>query len=145
MPNLHTDTPWTSERCEVLRQLWGEGFSAGQIAAELGGVTRSGVLGKVHRLGLAKHRGPEFRPGPPRPRRQRVRRRMLIPTPPPLPALRAQPRRLQLLQLRDHHCRWPIGDPHGHAFYFCAADRVAGVPYCPFHMGRAFAKPRGSQ
>jgi GcrA cell cycle regulator len=48
-----------------------------------------------------------------------------------------------LLQLLDHHCRWPIGDPRGHRFYFCAADREAGVPYCSFHMRKAFAKPRG--
>ncbi|MEM6624681.1 MAG: GcrA family cell cycle regulator [Pseudomonadota bacterium] len=44
---------WTDERVEKLRELWGEGKSASQIAKELGGVTRNAVIGKVHRLGLS--------------------------------------------------------------------------------------------
>ena len=44
---------WTSERVETLKKLWNEGLSASQIAAELGGVTRNAVIGKIHRLGLS--------------------------------------------------------------------------------------------
>ena len=44
---------WTEERIEMLKKLWSEGFSASQIANELGGVTRNAVIGKVHRLGLS--------------------------------------------------------------------------------------------
>eukprot|EP01037_Dinobryon_pediforme_P021064 gene21064-21834_t len=44
---------WTDERVDLLRKLWGEGLSASQIAAELTGVTRNAVIGKVHRLGLS--------------------------------------------------------------------------------------------
>ncbi len=44
---------WTDERVELLKRLWGEGLSASQIAAEIGGVTRNAVIGKVHRLGLS--------------------------------------------------------------------------------------------
>jgi len=44
---------WTDERVELLKQMWGEGQSASQIAKELGGVTRNAVIGKVHRLGLS--------------------------------------------------------------------------------------------
>ncbi|MFD1695145.1 GcrA family cell cycle regulator [Roseibium aestuarii] len=44
---------WTNERVELLKKLWTEGHSASQIAAELGGVTRNAVIGKVHRLGLS--------------------------------------------------------------------------------------------
>jgi GcrA cell cycle regulator len=45
---------WTDERVELLKKLWMEGFSASQIAAELGdGVTRNAVIGKVHRLKLS--------------------------------------------------------------------------------------------
>ncbi len=43
---------WTDERIETLKKLWGEGHSASQIAAELGGVSRNAVIGKVHRLKL---------------------------------------------------------------------------------------------
>ncbi len=45
---------WTQERTQLLRKLWAEGYSASQIAKQLGGVTRNAVIGKVHRLGLAK-------------------------------------------------------------------------------------------
>lgn len=44
---------WTDERIELLKKLWAEGLSASQIAAELTGVTRNAVIGKVHRLGLS--------------------------------------------------------------------------------------------
>ena len=42
---------WTAEREDTLRRMWAEGKSASAIARELGGVTRNGVIGKVHRLG----------------------------------------------------------------------------------------------
>ena len=42
---------WTDERVELLRRLWEDGQSASKIAAQLGGVTRNAVIGKVHRLG----------------------------------------------------------------------------------------------
>ena len=41
---------WTDERVELLKKLWADGLSASQIAAELGGITRNAVIGKVHRL-----------------------------------------------------------------------------------------------
>jgi GcrA cell cycle regulator len=44
---------WTDERVEKLKELWGDGMSASQIAKALGGVTRNAVIGKVHRLGLS--------------------------------------------------------------------------------------------
>jgi GcrA cell cycle regulator len=44
---------WTDERVEKLKKLWSEGLSASQIAAQLGGVSRNAVIGKVHRLCLA--------------------------------------------------------------------------------------------
>jgi GcrA cell cycle regulator len=50
---------WTDERVERLKTLWSEGLSASQIAAELGGVTRNAVIGKVHRLGLSGRAKPQ--------------------------------------------------------------------------------------
>ena len=49
---------WTEQRIEVLRKLWGQGQTASQIAAILGGITRNAVIGKAHRLGLT---GPGLR------------------------------------------------------------------------------------
>ncbi len=44
---------WTSEKVEKLRELWGKGSSASQIAEILGGVSRNAVIGKAHRLNLS--------------------------------------------------------------------------------------------
>jgi GcrA cell cycle regulator len=50
---LEVSMNWTDERVELLRKLWSEGLSASQIAAQLGGVSRNAVIGKVHRLKLS--------------------------------------------------------------------------------------------
>ncbi len=48
-----TRDTWTPDRIEILKSLWGEGLSAGQIAQALGSVmSRNSVIGKAHRLGL---------------------------------------------------------------------------------------------
>src|SRR5262245_51840909 len=61
---------WTDERVEQLKRLWSEGLSASQIAAELGGITRNAVIGKVHRLGLSgRAKAPSS--AAPRPRKTR--------------------------------------------------------------------------
>ncbi len=55
------DMNWTDERVARLTKLWADGLSASQIAAQLGGVSRNAVIGKVHRLklpGRAKARTP---------------------------------------------------------------------------------------
>jgi len=43
---------WTLERIAILKKLWSQGLSGGQIADHLGGISRNAVLGKAHRLGL---------------------------------------------------------------------------------------------
>ena len=48
-----TGANWTEERVELLRKLWTDGLSASQIAAQMGGVSRNAVIGKVHRLKLS--------------------------------------------------------------------------------------------
>ena len=62
---------WTDERVETLKKLWTDGLSASQIAAELGGITRNAVIGKVHRLGLSG-RAKSPTSASPRPRKQRA-------------------------------------------------------------------------
>lgn len=43
---------WTDDRVEKLKELAGLGWSASQISKALGRVSRNGVIGKLHRLGL---------------------------------------------------------------------------------------------
>src|ERR1700684_4205860 len=67
---------WTDERVELLKKLWSDGLSASQIAAELGGITRNAVIGKVHRLGLSG-RAKSTSSASPRPRKARAPSHML--------------------------------------------------------------------
>ena len=67
---------WTDERVETLKKLWTDGLSASQIAAELGGITRNAVIGKVHRLGLSgRAKSPSS--AAPRPRKPRPHQHMM--------------------------------------------------------------------
>ena len=71
---------WTDERVELLKKLWADGLSASRIAAELGGVSRNSVIGKVHRLGLSG-RAKSASASVPRQRKPRVQHMMRIARP----------------------------------------------------------------
>ena len=129
---------WTDERVETLKRLWGDGLSASQIAAELGGITRNAVIGKVHRLGLSG-RAKSATSAAPRQRKPRSTQILRVSR----PAARgntalaqafefeveAEPelvenvvpigQRRTLLELNEATCRWPIGDPGSQDFFFC--------------------------
>ena len=45
---------WTPEKVDKLKQLWGKGNTAGQIACIIGEVTRNAVIGKAYRLNLTE-------------------------------------------------------------------------------------------
>ena len=44
---------WTEEKVEKLKELWGKGNTASQIAEIIGGISRNAVIGKAHRLNLS--------------------------------------------------------------------------------------------
>ena len=44
---------WTEEKVNKLKELWGKGSTASQIAEVIGGVSRNAVIGKAHRLNLS--------------------------------------------------------------------------------------------
>jgi GcrA cell cycle regulator len=149
---------WTDERVETLKKLWTDGLSASQIAAELGGITRNAVIGKVHRLGLAgRAKSPSS--AAPRPRKARPHPHMLRVSRPATRGntalahafdleIAAEPQfvdnvipmgqRRSLLELTEETCRWPIGDP-GHAdFFFCGGQTLTSLPYCAYHSRVAY-------
>jgi GcrA cell cycle regulator len=143
---------WTDERVDLLRKLWTDGLSASQIAAELGGVTRNAVIGKVHRLGMsgrtkgsnqssggikknsaprpasfAKNSKPTGKTGaaqaiPSAPRSQPV---VDVPKP--------QAKMISLLELTENTCKYPIGDPQEEGFGFCGVKSRDNDPYCEYH------------
>jgi GcrA cell cycle regulator len=149
---------WTDDRVEQLKKLWEGGLSASQIAAELGNVTRNAVIGKVHRLGLSgRAKSPSSaapRPRKPRPAQQMVRMPRPVARgntalahdyqvemePDPISVDNVIPisQRLQLVELNDATCHWPVGDPASTDFYFCGGKAVAGAPYCAHHSRIAY-------
>ena len=44
---------WTEEKVGKLKELWGKGNTASQIAEIIGGISRNAVIGKAHRLNLS--------------------------------------------------------------------------------------------
>ena len=44
---------WTEEKVNKLKELWGKGNTASQIALIIGGISRNAVIGKAHRLKLS--------------------------------------------------------------------------------------------
>jgi len=152
---------WTDERVELLRKLWQDGLSASQIAGELGnGITRNAVIGKVHRLGMSGRVKPPSaataRPRAPKPARppgmlpmrpfirgntalaaemrpmelprQRVEEDVIVPLCEPV----------TITDLREHMCRWPLGDPTTPEFRFCGARTGDTGPYCAGHARMAY-------
>jgi GcrA cell cycle regulator len=116
---------WAKPRVAFLRQVWPANQSATAVARELTEkfgqpITRSAVIGKVNRLGLAD------RPArPPKPRRK-----VTAKAEPPPPAL------MSLFDLTDETCRWPIRHPRQPSYGFCGAPGALlsnHRPYCPFH------------
>jgi GcrA cell cycle regulator len=139
---------WTVERVQLLQKLWAQGVTAAAIAARLGGLSRSAVMGKVFRLRLQtaapvplsriKHNSVNSSgqvAAPARRRRggKRARRSELPPA--------ASAQHKTLLELTNKTCRWPHGRVGTSKFFFCGApeaDLARGVPYCAHHMRRAY-------
>ncbi|MGL5166659.1 MAG: GcrA family cell cycle regulator [Afipia sp.] len=147
---------WTDARVEALKKLWEAGLSASQIAAELGYVTRNGVIGKVHRLGLS---GRAKNPTSAKPRARRLVDHMVYverrpsrvatalaqvvavePVSAPLAYENVVPlhQRVSLMELNEATCHWPIGDPGTADFFFCGGKALNGMPYCAHHSRVAY-------
>ena len=47
-------------------------------------------------------------------------------------------KRLNLLELTERTCKWPIGDPSTSEFWFCGHPSEQGKPYCETHISIAF-------
>jgi GcrA cell cycle regulator len=153
-----TVVSWTDDRVEQLKKLWEAGLSASQIAAELGNITRNAVIGKVHRLGLS---GRAKSPSSAVPRQRKVRpaqhmMRINRPVsrgntalaqafeveaePDPIAYDNVVPmsQRLNLLELNENTCHWPVGDPSSPDFFFCGGKALASLPYCAHHSRVAY-------
>lgn len=135
---------WTAK----LDKWWNQdGMSAREIADRLG-VSRGAVLGKVHRMGWSgtvkkparPNTGNRARKTPSKgPDRPPLRKEPGINDLVPLPTDPSYEAAVTLMELKPHHCKWPISGP-GMTRYCGCAKVSSSNPYCDTHMGRAFIK-----
>lgn len=136
---------WTPEREEMLKQLWQQGLSASRIAQELGSTTRNAVIGKAHRLGLSGRTTRKVGPKPAsslsRSSSSATRMPRAISRPRYIEPVERSAYAVNLVDLNEQHCKWPVGDPRSKEFHFCGAARAESFPYCQYHAAVAYHIP----
>lgn len=142
---------WPPEAVDRLQEYWRRGLSASQCARAINEefrihLSRNAVIGKAHRLGLAK-RGRNDTPQRAEETHQvkkqvRAKARQIAKTriKQKAVALESEPpaNAVALIELMPHHCRWPFGDPRLPGFRFCGARRADHLPYCIIHARLAY-------
>ncbi len=143
---------WSEDNIDLMKRLWASGLTGSQIAARMG-TTRSSVIGKVHRLHLPKRATVALTTPRRQPPAQIPSLAVLSEMPnEPEPQLREPvtetvtpvkrgfgPCKTSDLQMGDHRCRWPVGDPRDKDFHFCGDEQKPGKPYCEKHCAVAYA------
>ena len=141
---------WTDEKVNKLKNLWGKGQTASQIAEIIGGISRNAVIGKAHRLNLSakiktrstitrnkgyfKSTNQEIQK-----RGRRSKFRSLILNKDFEPA-----KNLQLEELTENTCKYMEGHPDEKKSSFCGRKNVEKFSYCPLHLMIVF-QPKGKK
>ena len=142
---------WTDEKVAKLKELWGKGSTASQIAEIIGGISRNAVIGKAHRLNLSakiktrtttsnqnfevslKEKSIKRNRGRNNKFKSLIIEKDFEPENPK-----------QLEELDDNSCKWPIGHPNEKSFYFCGRSSLKDFSYCKLHLLYAY-QPKGKK
>ena len=142
---------WTEEKVAKLKELWGKGNTASQIAEIIGGISRNAVIGKAHRLNLSakiktrtatstenfENSIDDKKIKNRRSRRSKFKSLIIDKDFEP-----ENPKQLE--ELDENSCKWPIGHPDEKSFYFCGRSSLKDFSYCKLHLLYAY-QPKGKK
>ncbi len=131
---------WDDKKIEILKNEWGKGKTASQIAEMIGGVTRNAVIGKAHRLNLStkikarsnplnylkKEKGSEKKVSHVS---RRSKFRSLV-----LDKNFEAAKNINLEELNENTCKYMEGHPDEKSSTFCGRKTVEKFSYCPLHL-----------
>ena len=135
---------WNEEKVSKLKELWGKGNTASQIAEIIGGISRNAVIGKAHRLNLSAkiktrtatsnqnfENSLENNNKTKRGRKSKFKSLIIEKDFEP-----ENPKQLE--ELDENSCKWPIGHPDEKSFYFCGRSSLKDFSYCKLHLLYAY-------
>ena len=142
---------WNEEKVGKLKELWGKGSTASQIAEIIGGISRNAVIGKAHRLNLSSkiktrntsstqnfnHGSEESSSKQSRGRKSKFQSLIIEKNFEP-----ENPKKLE--ELDESSCKWPVGHPEEKSFYFCGRSSLKDFSYCKLHLLYAY-QPKGKR
>jgi len=140
---------WNEEKVQKLKELWGGGSTASQIAEIIGGISRNAVIGKAHRLNLSSkiktrnasssqnfdNSSEENSSKQRRGRKSKFQSLIIEKDFEP-----ENPKKLE--ELDESSCKWPVGHPEEQSFYFCGRSSLKDFSYCKLHLLYAY-QPKG--
>jgi GcrA cell cycle regulator len=142
---------WNETKVSKLKELWGKGNTASQIAEIIGGISRNAVIGKAHRLNLSskiktrnasssqdfdnnlEENNSKQRQG----RKSKFKSLIIEKDFEP-----ENPKKLE--ELDESSCKWPVGHPEEKSFYFCGRGSLKDFSYCKLHLLYAY-QPKGKR
>ena len=142
---------WNDQKVNKLKELWGKGNTASQIAEIIGGLSRNAVIGKAHRLNLSakiktrtatsnrdfessmEDKNIKSKKGRKSKFKSLIIEKDFEPENPK-----------QLEELDESSCKWPIGHPDEKKFYFCGRSSLKDFSYCKLHLLYAY-QPKGKK
>ena len=139
---------WTTEKVEKLKELWGKGNTASQIAEIIGGVSRNAVIGKAHRLNLSAKiktrttNNSGYSNTSNNSNQKKIRKGKFASIIIEKDFEPEKPKQLE--ELDDSSCKWPIGHPNEKEFYFCGRSSLKDFSYCKLHLLYAY-QPKGKK
>ena len=140
---------WTEERVAKLKELWGKGNTASQIAEIIGEVSRNAVIGKAHRLNLSAKiikrsrnnlsKNNNFKERNLQKKSRKFRFSSLL-----LDKNFEPAKNLSLEELTENTCKYMEGHPNESSSSFCGRKTVEKFSYCPLHLILVF-QPKGKK